>query len=443
MSSLRAQPTLLATALAAGLLASSGAAFGQSLLQVYREALSNDPTYAAARAQNQAVGETVTEARGALLPNASLSGNASRGEFQSNLIGPNSVSGSAHGYTLQLSQPLFRYQAYKNFQQAQLAVITSEEQLAAARQDLIIRTAQAYFDVLGAEDSLAFTRAQKAAISEQLASAKRNFQVGTATITDSNEAQARFDLSTAQEIAAENDLQVKRYALQAIISKAPAELTPLKPKVQLPQPQPASIDQWVSSSEAGNTTVKIAENSLEIATRETEKARGGHLPTVDLVASSAYSHNPSYYLSNTGQRISQIGVQVNVPLFAGFATQARVRETLSLKEQSRQQLEAAKRFAAQNARATYLGVTNGLAQVRALEAAEISNQSALESNQLGYKVGMRVNIDVLNAQQQLYQTRRDLSKARYDTVMSGLKLKQAAGQLNDNDIDQVDTLLGR
>jgi outer membrane protein len=443
MSPLRANSTIIATAIAAALMATSNAAWSQSLLQVYREALANDPTYAAARAQNQATGETVIEARAGLLPTASISGNASRGEFESTLIGPGSFSGSSHGYTLQLSQPLFRWQNLQSYEQAKLANISSEVQVVAARQDLIVRTAQAYFDVLAAGDALDFTRAQKAAISEQLASAKRNFQVGTTTITDANEAQARFDLATAQEIASENDLQVKRNALRVIISKAPGELAPLRPQVQLPQPQPASIDDWVASAETGNSSVKIAETSLEIAGREIERAKAGHLPTVDLVASSIFSHNPSYYISNSSQRINQIGVQVNVPLFAGFATQARVRETLWLKEQSKQQLEAARRGAAQSARTTYLGVTNGLAQVRALEAAEVSNQSALESNQLGYKVGMRVNIDVLNAQQQLYQTRRDLSRARYDTVLAGMKLKQAAGQLADGDVEQIDTLLGR
>ncbi len=417
----------------------------QSLLQVYRDALANDPTYAAARAQYQANQELVPQARAGLLPTAGLSASATRANYDYAWAPPTpatSADATTRDYTLSLSQPLFRWQNWESYKQSQLALSAAEAQFVQSQQDLILRVSQAYLDVLGAQDSLDFTRAQKAAIEQQLASAKRNFEVGTATITDTNEAQARYDLAVAQEIAAENDLQVKRAALQQITGKAPGDLVPFRAAVQLPAPQPTAIDQWVASAETDNVGVRVAQANAEIASREISKARAGHYPTVDLVASYSRTYNPT--TANLDRlTTTQAGVQLSVPLFAGFAVQSRVSQTVALEDQAKQNLEAAKRSAAQGARAAYLGVTNGLAQVKALEAAERSSQTALEANQLGYKVGVRVNIDVLNAQQQLFQTRRDLSKARYDTLLGGLRLKAAAGRLVEQDLEQVDTLFGK
>ncbi len=442
----RAQVPFLASVGAAALMfAFAAPASAQSLLQFYRDALANDPTYAAARAQYQANQEAVPQARAGLLPVIGLSGTAQRENYDYDWTPPapsTSLDATTRTYALSLTQPLFRWQNWETYKQSQLSVAAAEAQFVQSKQDLILRVSQAYLDVLAAQDSLDFTRAQKTAIEQQLASAKRNFEVGTATITDTNETQARYDLATAQEIAAENDLQVKRAALQQITGKAPGELVPLRAGVQLPAPQPSAIDQWVDSAEQDNIGVRVAQANAEIASREVSKARAGHYPTVDLVASYARSYNPT--TANLDRlTTTQAGVQISVPLFAGFAVQSRVSQTISLEDQAKQNLEAAKRAAAQGARSAYLGVTNGLAQVRALEAAERSSQTAFEANQLGYKVGVRVNIDVLNAQQQVYQTRRDLSKARYDTLLGSLRLKSAAGRLVEQDIEQIDTLFGK
>lgn len=438
-------PFSVSAGLAALSFAFAAPASAQALLQLYRDALANDPTYAAARAQYQANQEAVPQARAGLLPTVGLSATYERSNNDYDWAPPTPSSSfdvNTRTYALSLSQPLFRWQNWETYKQSQLSVVAAEAQFVQAQQDLILRVSQAYLDVLAAQDSLDFTRAQKVAIEQQLASAKRNFEVGTATITDTNEAQARYDLAVAQEISAENDLQVKRAALQQITGKAPGELVPLRTGVQLPAPQPSAIDQWVTSAEQDNIGVRVAQANAEIASREISKARAGHYPTVDLVASYARSYNPTT-ASLDRMTSTQAGIQVSVPLFAGFAVQSRVTQTVALEDQAKQNLEAAKRTAAQGARAAYLGVTNGLAQVKALEAAERSSQTALEANQLGYKVGVRVNIDVLNSQQQLYQTRRDLSKARYDTLLGALKLKSAAGRLAEADIEQVDTLFSK
>jgi outer membrane protein len=313
-------------------------------------------------------------------------------------------------------------------------------------QDLIVRVAQAYFDVLASQDSLAFILAQKTAISEQLAQAKRNFEVGTATITDTHEAQARFDLATSQEIAAQSDLEIRQRTLQQIIGKFPDRLAPLRPSVELSPPSPNAMEEWVTSAERQNYSVRIQEAALEVATREIERNRSGHYPTVNVVSNYGYNLASIATIGVTNQGSTNIarniGLQVAIPLYGGGGVNSLVRQAVSNEEKARQDLESARRSAALSVRQAYLGVTNGMAQVRALQQALVSSQSALDSNKLGYEVGVRINIDVLNAQQQLYSTMRDLSRARYDTLLNGLKLKAATGTLIEDDVETVNRLLG-
>jgi outer membrane protein len=428
------------------------------LIQVYQQALANDAVYASARASLAAGRERVPQARAGLLPTIGLSGSYARNDTDvspfnegatvvSPITGlPTAINGSAvnvnaNQYTLALTQPLFRWDRWQTYEQSKLAQAVTEAQFAQAQQDLITRVSQAYFDVLAAQDTLESTRAQKTATTEQLASAKRNFEVGTQTITDTHEAQAAYDLVVAQEFAAVNDLENKKSALQAIIGSAPAGLAPLKPGVTLASPQPSLIDPWVSSAENQNYGVVVSQLTLESAKRDIARNRAGHYPTLDLLASSS-RNKVGGQTSQSGTTISKaVGVQWNVPIFSGFAVTSRVRESIALEDKARNDLEATRRNAAQLARQSYLGVNSGLAQVKALEAAEISSQSALESNKLGYQVGVRINIDVLNAQRQLYSTRRDLSRARYDTIMNGLRLKAAAGSLREADLVPVNNLL--
>ncbi len=415
----------------------------QGLLQSWREALASDPSYAAARFQLEATREKVPQARAsAWLPSVNGNANLTYNDNSSRTSTTTTDSErTSSGYGLSLTQPLWRPQSLQSLEQAKLGVVAAETQFNSARQDLALRVAQAYFDVLVAQDTLEVIRAQKKAVAEQLASAKRNFEVGTSTITDSNEAQARYDLVIAQEIAAENDLQVKRTGLQQITGKPPLDLLPLRRNIALPAPVPAQQNEWVATAETNNYAVRIAQTNAEIAQRETSKAKAGHLPSVDLVASHNQTRKPQTGVERSNN--NSVGVQLTVPIFAGFATQARVRETLALEQQASQSLEAARRTAAQSARQSFTGVTSGLAQVRALEAAEVSSQTSLDSTLLGYRVGVRVNVDVLNAQQQLFQTRRDLSKARYDTLLASLRLKAATGALEEPDLQAIDALLQR
>ncbi len=437
------RPSLIAVLIASAFVSLNVQAI--DLLQVYKEALANYAQYASARATLTAGQEKVTQGRSGLLPTLAVSGSYNHTSANSTQSGGAEVdtSGNSRSYTVSLSQPLLRWANWEQYQQGKLSVAASEAQFAQAQQDLIVRASQAYFDVLTAQDALASVQAQKVAITEQLASAKRSFEVGTTTITDTHEAQARYDLAVAQEFAAQSDLDIRRTALQQIIGKPPAELAPLRSGVKLNAPEPTQIDKWVNSAETQNYGVVGQQFTLEIAQREISRNRAGHLPTVDLVASRSHTNQSRISLVSpvNVSDTSTVGVQWAIPIFSGFSITSRVREAIALEDKARADLENIRRTAAQNARQSFFGVNSGLAQVKALEAAEVSSQSALESNRLGYQVGVRINIDVLNAQQQLYSTRRDLSKARYDTLMNSLRLKSAAGSLKEEDLMQINALL--
>jgi outer membrane protein len=419
-------------------------AAGADLLDTYRLAKQHDAQFAAARASLEAGIEKLPQGRALLLPVINGTANTTYNDGENKTL-DFSRSFNSNGWGVTLTQPLFRWQNLVQYQQSQFQVLQAEAQFSQATQDLIVRLAQAYFDVLAARDNIEFIVANKAAIAEQLAQAKRNFEVGTATITDTNEAQARYDLAVAQEISGQNALLVAQRNLQQIIGQPPDALTPLRTDLAIQPPQPANQDDWAKGARANNFTVRANEAVLEIADREIGRQRAGHYPTLDVVASATENTNASLAIGgSTRSTVNQnaIGLQLNLPIYAGGSVMSRTREAVALKEKARQDLEASRRAAEFNAQQAYLNVTNGLAQVKALEQALFSSETALQSNRVGYEVGVRINIDVLNAQQQVFQTKRDLSRARYDTIVNGLKLKAAAGALSEADVEEVNRLLG-
>lgn len=467
--------TRLALALLLGTAACASQA--QSLVELYNAARSYDATYQSAKAQFDATQFKAAQADALWLPSVGLQAGLTRhvadatsqSESVTRADGSTvSASGSATtsntGQTnktlaLSLSQNLFNRANSYTIAQAQHSVEIASQTLRAAEQDLVVRISQAYFDVLAATDSVAYVRNLKAATAEQLASAKRNFEVGTATIVDTRDAQARYDLVSAQELAATNDLQVKRSNLAQLVGRADVAPVPLKPNATLSTTE-EGLDAWLQRTELA-PLVAIRKTSLEVARLETSKAKAGHLPTVALTASYAKSFPDGRTDALTGltnrlyggetstsssswagdSTSASLGVTVNVPLFTGFAVQNRMKETLSLETQAESDYENARRIAAQATRTAYFGVQSGLSQVKAYEAAETSSQSALDSNKLGYQVGVKINIDVLNSQSQLYDTKAKLSKARYDVLVGGLKLRQAAGTLSAADLEPINAQL--
>ena len=417
----------------------------QSLVELYEAARGFDAAFQSAKAQLDANQYKVDQARSAFLPKLGLAAGINSTYLSvAPDLGPKSDRnfGSANA-ALNGSYPLYGPATQVNVDLASKSITLAQAQLAVVDQDLVVRVAQAYFDVLASQDSLTFVRAQKAAVAEQLASAKRNFEVGTSTITDTREAQARFDLVIAQEIAAENDLLVKRLSLDQVVGKTGTIPKPVALPLALPSVVPADVNAWVLRAQEDHPSVRLAQTGLDVAILETEKARASDKPTLDLVGKLDGTRNEGSSTSSVGAWVGSatVGVTFNMPLYTGGLTQGRIKETLALEEKSRSDLEGARRAVSQATRAAYYGVLSGQGQVKAFEAAEASSQSALDANKLGYQVGVRINIDVLNAQSQLFQTKRDLAKARYDVLVGSLRLRQANGTLKADDLQGINALL--
>ncbi|HSV19883.1 MAG TPA: TolC family outer membrane protein [Casimicrobiaceae bacterium] len=420
----------------------------EDLVQVYHEARLNDPTLAAAQANWVALQERLPQARALLLPNVNLTAAANANLYDASIHTQPRIDINGRGFafgslSVSASQPLYRYANKVALDQARDQVEQSDYTLQSARQDLILRVAQAYFDVLLAQFNVELAESQKAAVSEQLAQAKRNFEVGVATITDTNEAQARYDAIVAQEITARNDLDNRRTALRAIIGRAPGDLKRLGPGFEPRLPSPDSADYWVDRALVDNIQVKVAQYNFDIATLEVERQRAGHLPTLDLVGSfNTQGSNAGISQSVASEsRQALVGLALTVPLYQGGFVNSKVREAIALQENARQNLEVARRNALFNAQTGYSGVASAVASVKAFEQAVVSAQTAYESNRTGQEVGVRTNLDVLNTQQQVFQTRRDLAQAYFNYLVGVLRLRSAIGTLSDEDVEDINRRL--
>lgn len=433
--------------LASALLGTSFSAGASDLLEIFHAAQSNDMVFAAARATHQAGQEKLTQGRSLLLPSVNVSANSMFNDSTIKYLGPTPFPAgtyryNSHGYSATLVQPLFREQNWATYSESELQVLQADAQFKSAENDFVMRVARAYFDVLMAQDSVDLAAAQKAAISEQLEQAKRNFEVGTATITDTHEAQSRFDLTSAQEIAAQSNLEIKKRMLQQLTNAMPDNLRRLGEQFKLDMPQPADMGKWVENAQQQNLQLAVAQAAAEIADKEVARNRGGHLPTLDLVANYSRNYaNGGTFGVGSDSSATAVGVQLNLPLFQGGAVQSKWREAEANRDRARSELESAHRNVALQTSQAYLGVVNGIAQVQALQQALKSSESLLESSKLGQEVGVRTNLDVLNAQQQLYSTRRDLYQAEYNYLLSQLQLKASAGVLTEEDIAAVNRTL--
>lgn len=433
--------------LAAGLLVAAPVHCAD-LLSLYKEAQLQDAQFAAAKAQFIAAQERLPQARALLLPNAAFTAgyefNRQDVEYKgAGIFRSGTESFNTYDYGVTVTQPLYRRESRVVYDQAKIQVDQAETQLDLASQDLIVRVAEAYFNVLLARANLNTIRAQKSAVAQQLEQAKRNFMVGTATITDQREAQANYDLVIAQEIGAVNDLEVSNRALEVLIGR-PAEgsLAGLKLPITLSSPEPNDMKAWVEQAYQSSIEVQLAQQNLEIAQREVDRARTGHQPTLDAIGSLRHNYN-GQSVTGIGSETTAalIGLQLNVPLYQGGAINSRVREAAAVQERVRQDLENARRTVAQRTREAFLGVTSGLAQVNALEQAVSSTQLQLESTRLGQEVGVRTAVDVLDAEQQLSQARRNLAQSLYSTILNQLRLKAAVGKLAEADVANVNSLL--
>jgi outer membrane protein len=415
-----------------------------SLMDIYREALEQDAKYGSERAAYIAAQEKLPQGRAGLLPNINFTGTGQNQYIDTNL-GPERVIKN-RGMVIAATQPLIRFENFIIYEQSKNQVIQADARFVLAAQDLILRVAQAYFDVLIAQNNLEVMGAQKKAISEQLEQAKRNFEVGVATIVDTHEAQARYDLTVSQEILAKNTLEVNKRSLQGIINRFPDSLSStsidkiVSDSLTLPYDD---MEEWVALAEQKNFSLKVQQIAYDLAEQEIKKAKAGHYPTLDLVAQ--YSNQQGVGGAITGRGIDleskSVGLQLNVPIFQGLSVQSRVREALANRDKARQDLENVRRTIGLQVRQQYLNVTNGIALIKAQKQALTTSKSQLDSTVLGQEVGVRTEVDVLNAQQQFFSARRDLAQAYYTYLMSRLRLKAEAGELDEDVLKEINALL--
>ena len=417
------------------------------LLSIYRSARDNDPTFDAARYSREAVQQQVPQARANLLPSVGLSGSQGRNNSTAKFTGVPETQRpiDSWNWTLQLTQPLIRMQNVHAYTQSTAQAEAAEAQFAAIEQELILKVAQAYFDVLIAENAVSTTQAQRRSMQEQLASAEKGYESGLHAITDVHEARSKAEEARAQQVTAENELENKKSELEKITGILPQHLASLNETLLIPNPQPANVNEWIDQARVQNPMVRMQEYLVTAAEAGVSKSKAEHLPTLDLVASHGRSYSsgsystPSDYYSR--YQNNQIGFQLNIPIFAGGGTNARVAEARANKGKTQAQLEESKRNAVAEARQSYAAIMSGLSRIDALNAAIKSGQSSVKGNQVGYKMGLRINSDVLMAEQQLYVAKHEQVKARYEVLLHGLRLKAAVGILSEESVQEINLML--
>lgn len=421
----------------------------QSLMDIYHQALAHDPTLASALSANKAAQEIIEQGKALYRPTVNFNASASASQTDNKFIGTGFNQFRTEGrqnfegynYGVEARQPIYRKQNLVQMDQSKTQVSQADKQYHLSQQELILRTTQAYFDVLIAQDKIDLIAAQKAAILSQLDQAKATFEVGTATITDVNEAQARYDLIVAQEIAAVNEHQIAKRSVAAVTGEVPAKLATAKADIQVKQLS-QSMQDWQQVAVQNNLNIQIQQDALKLAEQEVERTQAGHLPTLDAVAS--YSKNyANGGTSGVGNDLDNatIGLQLQIPLYQGGAISSRARQAVLNKQKALDDIEIARRQADLETQRAYFNLSTTIAQVKALEQALISSQSQLDSTKLGYEVGVRTSVDVLNAQQQFYSAKRDLLQARYNYLVNIIRLKAATGLVGEADLQDINQQL--
>ncbi len=421
----------------------------QSLLDIYQQALSHDSTLASALSANQSAQELIEQGKALYRPSVNFSAgvNATQADvrYLNTVLSPFGFAGKTnfegYNYGINASQPIFRKQNLVQMDQAKTQVSQADKQLALSQQQLIVRTTQAYFDVLIAQDKIDLINAQKTAILTQFDQAKANFDVGTSTITDVNEAQARYDLIVAQEIAAINEYQVARYSIQAITGEVPKSLATVKADIKAHNLE-QNMEQWLEVAAHNNLNIQIQQDTVKFSVQEIDLAKAGHLPSLDAVASynDTYSSGSSYGFGSDLKN-GTIGLQLQIPLYQGGATSSRVRQAVLNKQKAQDDVDIARSQTALETQRAYLNLNTSIAQVKAYEQALVSSQSQLDSTKLGYEVGVRTSVDVLNAQQQFFSTKRDLLQSRYNYLVNIIRLKAASGVVAEVDLVDINQQL--
>ncbi len=433
--------TILALCLIALTLASHASA--ENLLDIYHLAQQNDAQLKGAEAARLAVLESKPQSRALLFPTFSASANttANRQDIRQPPAPPGITRFNSNAYTLNLTQPVYHHDTYVQLRQSDARIAQADATFSAAEQDLMTRVATRYFDVLAAQDNLEFARAEKKAIAQQLEQSQQRFDVGLIAITDVQETQARHDSARAQEIDAERQLASSLEALREVTAQQHQNLSLLNESIPLVAPEPSDIEQWADAALKQNLQISAAQSGADVAREEIERQRSGHYPSVDIVGSRAFSDSGGGIFGASESLTDTLTLQLNVPLYQGGLVTSRTREAEFKHHQALETLEQQRRSVMRQTRDAYLGVNANISRVQALNQAVVSNHTALESTEAGLEVGTRTQVDVLNAQRELFRAQRDHARARYDYILETLRLKQVAGTLSPADLEQINTWL--
>ncbi len=420
---------------------------GEDLVDVYRLALLNDPAIEVARYTRKVEEEKYPQALAGLLPEIGLTGSNSLSEVRNKFSTTLSVERDIHSWnwTIQLTQPLYRMQNYHAYRESRFFVQQALAQYKLAEQDLILRLTQAYFGVMSATEEINVVELELAAAKEQLRKAESGYKKGIMAIAEVYEARANIDLARSNLVASNGELDTRRAELEKIIDVIPEPLARLSPEATIPPPVPGNQSYWVDLAKQQSPIVRVANLGLIIAETVIKKNRSEHSPTLDLIVSlreyySDGSETTPFDYATAGDT-REIGIQFNLPLYSGGATSSRVAEAIANKYRAGAELEVAVRQATTDAKQAYTGVLNGLAEIAALKSAVKSGQTIVEESRAGFKMGLYDNYKVLDAEQKFFEARRDLIKTRYETIFQGLKLKAAIGDLKDQDLINVNSML--
>ncbi len=407
-----------------------GVLHAENLLDVYQLALKNDAQFQSATYSYESTKESRSQARAAFLPQISATATTALYDVNNDF----NDTYNNNKFSLTLGQNLYNRASQLQSEQADLGVAQAQAELSAAEQDLVFRAASSYFDVLSAQENLEFAQSEKAAIEQQLEQAERRFEVGLIAITDVKEAQSAFDLSVANEIAAENALANAVEALRVMTGLPIENFDSLKEDSPLIAPEPMNVEEWVKTAETSNLSLRVAEYSAEIASKQIESARSGHYPTIS--AGATYTNTQQ----DGGSGDSETGVlqlSLNLPIYSGGLTSSQTRQAKSQAMLAAQQYDLARRNTAQQTRNTYRGVIASISRVKALEQALQSTQIAAEAIETGFEVGTRTAVDVLAALRETFRAKANYSDARYDYILNTLALKQSSGTLKKDDLNAV------
>jgi outer membrane protein len=414
------------------------------LLSVYKLAEKNDPTYQQVAASHRATLEARPQAMSQLLPAVDISANTTRFDQD---ISSASTFGSAgeinfnrRGYSLNISQPIFRRDRFIALDQADSEINQAEAELTEAQQDLMIRISERYFDVLAAIDNLEFAQAEVKSLSRQLEQANQRFEVGLSAITDVQEAQAGYDLAVARELLALNAIDNAEEAIRELTGDYVTDFAVLGNNMSLVRPEPEAIESWTSLSLEQNLGMVAARYAAETARNEIKRQSAGHYPTLDLVGSHGYDSAGGRF-GATKTHESSIGLELNIPIYSGGLVSSQTREAHENYNVAMHLLEQERRSAQRFTREAYLGVISGISQVNALKQAVVSSETALEATEAGFEVGTRTTVDVVATQRATSEARRNYSQAKYDYILNTLKLKQAAGTLSTEDLELINAWL--